>query len=293
MKSKLLFLLSFILCVTASNYAQVSATQAGIAVQGIARDANNTAIASRNISLTFTLYYLDASSIEQKIYEKDENLMTDTFGIFSYVIDPTAANNSKFANNVAYLRIKNGQVLISDEKLRHVPYAISASNGVPTGSIMPFIGTTAPQGWVICNGQSLVAIPGAADLIALLGSNTAPNLLGMFLRGTGTGTNSSHAGPALKAIQEDAIESHSLTVTDPGHNHNITDPGHTHGIRTASSDSNGNSNDYGDNHARTNATESSTTGITINSKTTGISVNYSGAAETRPVNYGVNYIIKL
>ena len=291
MKSKLLFLLSFMLCAVASNYAQVSATQAGIAVQGIARDANNTAIASKNISLTFTLYYLDASSIEQKIYEKDENLMTDTFGIFSYVIDPTAANNSKFANNVAYLRIKNGQVLISDEKLRHVPYAISASNGVPTGSIMPFIGTTAPQGWVICNGQSLVSVAGAADLIALLGSNNAPNLQGMFLRGTGNSPVNSQPGPALKGTQGDDLKSHSH---GSGNLVNSTNGNHSHtwkfGLEGDDSGSGGSHNEF----TRTGGTQTDVIEAAgDHSHTISGSTAANGGSETRPVNYGVNYIIKL
>jgi len=291
MKSKLLFVLSFMLCTIATNYAQISATQAGIAVQGIARDANNTAIASKNINLTFTLYYLDASSIEQKIYEKDENLMTDTFGIFSYVIDPTAANNSKFANNVAYLRIKNGQIIISDEKLRHVPYAISASNGVPTGSIMPFIGTTAPQGWVICNGQSLVAIPGAADLIALLGANIAPNLQGMFLRGTGTSPVNSQAGPALKGTQNDDFESHGHGV---GSLANSTNGNHTHtwnfGLEGDDSGSGGSNNEF----TRQGGTQTDVIAAAGNhTHTISGSTAVTGGTETRPVNYGVNYIIKL
>ena len=55
MKSK--FLLS-ILCAVfaiAANYAQSSASQTGIEIQGIARDVNNTALVSQNISLMFTL----------------------------------------------------------------------------------------------------------------------------------------------------------------------------------------------------------------------------------------------
>jgi len=284
------------LCSITANYAQISATQAGIAVQGIARDPNNTAIASKNISLTFTLYYLDASSLEQKIYEKDENLMTDPFGVFSYVIDPTAANNSKFANNVAYLRIKNGQIVISDEKLRHAPYAISASNGVPTGSIMPFIGATAPQGWVLCNGQSLTTTAGAGDLIALLGNNNAPDLRAMFLRGTGTNAMpgyGSYSGQALKALNAEELKSHNhgsgslVNSRDGIHNHSKTTNGE------ASTDGDGaiawnNTDGEYENTQTVYTNDAGEHTHTISGSTAN-----TGGSETRPVSYGVNYIIKL
>ena len=61
------------------------------------------------------------------------------------------------------------------------------SGGVPIGTIIAWISTTAPtEGgtWLLCNGQSCSAYP---KLSALVGS-TVPNLNGRFLEGT-TGTN--------------------------------------------------------------------------------------------------------
>lgn len=297
MKPKLLLLLSFMLCAVTANYAQISATQAGIAVQGIARDANNTALASKNISLIFTFYYLDATKNRQTILLKKENLTTDSFGVFSTVIDPGAGNNSKFANNVAYLEIKIGDVIISDEQLRHVPYAISANNGVPTGCIMPFIGTAVPHGWILCDGQSLTTVQDAGDLITLLGSNFAPDLRGMFLRGTGTGANNSHAGPALKTIQEDDIEKHSHTsgtlVNSQNGSHNHTNGTYTRilsetlGTGTSGSSDNGGTDEPNILSAKPLLDAPNHT-HTISGATA-----ETGGSETRPVNYGVYYIIKL
>ncbi|WP_417940456.1 tail fiber protein [Flavobacterium sp. RS13.1] len=291
MKTKLLLMVCLFLS-TISNYSQSSATQSGIAVQGIARDANNTALTNQTINLTFTLYYLDASSIEQTIYKVTRNVTTDAFGVFSDVVDPTAVNNSLFANNAAYLRIEKGSEMISDEKLRHVPYAIAANNGVPTGSIMPFIGTVAPEGWALCNGAALPTT--AKALIAMVGNN-APNLQGMFLRGTGTNPVNNQAGPSLKATQNEELKSHlhgkgTLTTGTAGnHNHangssnmlmNYTGSNTSDGL-----DSTGNEVDLtsmkamldAGNHTHTISGETAT----------------SGGNETRPVNYGVNYIIKL
>lgn len=283
------------LCTITTNYAQTSVSQAGIAIQGIARDANNTAIVNQSISFTFTLYYLDASSIEQSIYKITKNLPTDAFGVFSDVIDPTATNNSQFANNIAYLRIEKGQDIISDEKLHHVPYAIAANNGVPTGSIMPFIGTVIPDGWALCDGKVLPS--SAKALIALVGNN-APNLQGMFLRGTGTNTVNNQAGPSLKQTQSDSFKSHnhSTTVNDSKHTHGYGDIYHTEKSDNKNElptivlpwdrGSNGGTDNDNKGFEMPRTTSPSQSNIAV-------TVNNTGDNETRPVNYGVNYIIKL
>jgi microcystin-dependent protein len=278
----------------ATNYAQISASQAGIAIQGIARNTNNTAITSQNINFTFTLYYLDSSNLEQLIFEESKSLTTDAFGVFSYIINPTAVNNSKIANNIAYLRIKNGSILISDEKINHVPYAIAANNGVPTGSIMPFIGTNAPEGWALCNGAALPTT--ATVLISMVGAN-APNLQGMFLRGTGTSPVYSQAGPALKATQDDTFQSHLHASGTLGNSNNGN---HNHGsngtdYRVVNSDGDNTAKgglDYSPGEPDLYATYQLPTDGD-HSHTISGSTASTGDTETRPINYGVNYIIKL
>ena len=98
MNSKLL-LLSFLLSLFfLKNNAQTTATQTGIAIQGIARDSNNTALTNSSVSLSFELYYKDASSTEVTIGSIETiNLTTDAFGIFSHVLNNTEVNNSKFS----------------------------------------------------------------------------------------------------------------------------------------------------------------------------------------------------
>jgi len=195
MKSKLLFLSLLMLLITATSFAQTSASASGIAIQGIARDNNNSAFTNQTITFEFTIY--DPADASNLIYFKSIALTTDAFGVFSYIMDVGPSKNSKFYNKNLWLKIKDassGQT-ISDEVFKHVPYAISANNGVPTGSIMPYIGTDAPTGWVLCDGRALGSIDGAEELIALVGNN-APDLGGMFLRGTGG--SGDHIGPAFK-----------------------------------------------------------------------------------------------
>lgn len=292
MKSKLLLLSFLMLLSVATNYAQSSASQGGIAVQGIARDNNNTARISTAINLTFRFYY----GANILIYEIAKTVTTDGFGVFSVVLEPGATNNLLMTNNQAFLRISEGGTIISDEVLRQVPYAIAAANGVPTGSIMPYIGTTVPEGWVLCDGRSLSTISGSAALIALVGT-TAPNLQGMFLRGTGISPVNNQPGPALKAMQGEELKSHQhssgtlVNSTNGQHNHGGTDPllnklvKYT-GVNTAIGLDNNtgqidliNGTDIPNDGNHTHAISGSTGLI--------------GGTETRPVNYGVNYIIKL
>ncbi len=302
MKSKLLLLTSLILLTVATSFSQSSASSAGIAVQGIARDNNNTARISASVSLAFEIYYLNNSNNAVPIYSENVTLQTDAFGVFSHVLDPGSANNAIIANNIAYLRITEGASIISDEKLKHVPYAIAASNGVPTGSIMPFVGTVAPPGWVICDGGSLTSVPSSAALIGLLGSNNSPNLQGMFLRGAGVSPVNGQAGPSLNTTQNDAYQDHghfnNFSINNGG-NHSHTTYLKQHATEVAGAGGN-NANvravSYDGNPPQVNGDIiANPAGNHSHGISGGVSwANYGNrSSETRPVNYGVNYIIKL
>ena len=298
MKQILLALIFFTFLSITGIIAQTSADASGIAIQGIARNVDNTAMTNSSVNLTFQLYYLNSSNLEETVYTETLSLTTDAFGVFSHVIDPGSVNNAIIANNQVYLRITEGATVISNEKLKHVPYAISANNGVPTGSIMPFIGTTAPAGWVLCNGQSLTAVPGAANLIQLLGSNNAPNLQGMFLRGTGTNPTYNQSGPALNATQDDTYASHShgsgslATSTAGAHNHD-SNSGYDNVLRNNTNGSgSAGSTDFTTGEPDILSSAPITTDGAHTHTISGNTAN-SGSTETRPINYGVNYIIKL
>jgi hypothetical protein len=289
MKTRQLLLSILFLFTTIITFAQAQFTNSGIAVQGIARDANNTAIQNQTISLKFTfLYETGTTDVEFKVVDK--SIVTDNFGVFSSIIDPGFINNEIFSNKKVFIRINNGTVQLSREPLNVVPYAISANNGVPTGAIMPFIGTAVPTGWALCNGA---ALPGTAtELIAMVGSN-APNLQGTFLRGTGVSVTNDRSGPALRSFQDESFLSHnhtgSISINNNGnHSHalNFTDggggkgqlPGYADAVGFKTEDSNGtNSVGFSGQHIHTGS----------------VSINSNGGIETRPVNYGVNYIIKL
>ncbi|WP_165733294.1 tail fiber protein [Polaribacter sp. 20A6] len=300
MKSKLLLLTILMLLSTIATYSQTTASASGIAVQGIARNGSNTALINKQIKFTFTIYY--KSGGDQEVHSEDATITTDAFGVFSHVIDIPAAAFSKFSNKILWLKIKDEVNEISNEVFKHVPYAIAANNGAPTGSIMPYIGTDAPEGWAICDGRVLTSIAGSEELSNLLPTSRLPDLRGMFLRGTGTNDNtnySNNVGPALNSIQGDGIKSHlhevDLIASGAGaHNHDIIRgpldniSGVTTSFHTLT-DTGGTNEAWGSINGGENATSTEpnhTHPVKGNTKLGGI-------VETRPVNYGINYIIKL
>lgn len=299
MKTKHLLLSVLFLFTVTLNYSQASFTEAGIAVQGIVRDANNTAIQNQTVTLEFQFYYFDETTTAQNIGSaKSKQVVTDNFGVFSTIIDPSFTNNQAFSNYKVWLRIKKqGDVdNISDAPLNHVPYAISANNGVPTGSIMPYMGTTAPAGWLLCNGSS---VPAGSALQAFLineglDSNNTPDLQGMFLRGAGTNANTP-VTTVLGQTQDDVFKEHNhekgsiSTVEDGLHQHTNTESmrGFSNGSQAYAT-----IGSYNPSISTQVDVTSGEAGLHTHS-ITGNTANTGDVAETRPVNYGVNYIIKL
>jgi hypothetical protein len=303
MKTRQLLLTILFLFTVTCNYAQVSFTQSGIAVQGIVRDNNNTAITDgKPISMTFTINYGD-----KEAFSKTEPITPDSFGVFSYVMDVAADKMALFSrfNMRLIITAQIGDLpvfTVSDEPLKAVPYAISANNGVPMGSVMPYLGGgNAPIGWIFCKGQqwSEVGAEGA-DLKAFLNNpSTVPNLQGMFLRGAGENTNpnengmtfTGNDGPLLNAKQDDGFESHLhdegelVTENDGVHTHNYEDGNRTRG--SGAQTSAGTDYEYHKVPRITDPAGEHNHAILGNTGSTGI------PNETRPVNYGVNYIIKL
>lgn len=290
---KLYFVFLVAIALISNVYAQSNVTSSGISIQGIARDETNAAIANVDqLGLVFTIYSLGAGNSEQVIYTRSANVRTDNFGVFSYVLDIDQSLYTQIGSLTTYLKVVQGSVVFSNEKLQAVPYSIYAQNGVPTGAIMPFVGTTAPRGWLLCDGSAFTDNATNAALKTILGSTNTPDLRAMFLRGTGNGNGKS--GPALKAVQQDDIISHlhsvNLTTNTTGD--------HSHTTAFSNDDWNGSGGTYTNGTVRDATTNpnnhtlpTNTTGNhnhTINGNT-----GNTGGSETRPINYGVNYIIKI
>lgn len=294
---KYFFSAIFSLLFTLSIFGQAHVTSSGISIQGIARDANNAAQTNiSQLSLDFKIYYLGTGNSEELIHQESGNVSTDDFGVFSYVMDISNDKYVRIANKEAYLKVEQGGVVFSNEKLQTVPYAIHAQNGVPTGSIMPFIGGTSdvPPGWLICDGASFPDDVYHAKLKTLLGSTNTPDLTGAYIRGIGT--SGSHAGPSLKGFQQDQVKEHRHSVSLSGNTNN--DGVHRHdlpldgqrggGTRQSLGDTSGYDEAWGDPGSQIEGQSRHSHAISISGNT-----NNTGSSEARVYGYGVNYIIKI
>lgn len=276
-------------------FATTVAFAQGISVQGIARDNASAAITDTNLTFTFSITKDDNTVL----YAETQAIRTDDFGIFSHIIksgNPVTNTFDSIDFSIDNLKLKvsvsyNAEdIEVYNQTLQYTPYAHYARNGVPTGSIMPFIGEEAPDGWVLCQGQDITGVDGAEALIALVGNN-APDLQGMFLRGTGTSPVNSKAGPALKETQGDDNKSHAHYISLSGNT--STDGYHSHSFPSAMSyNTDGNSGTNGGDGSGTSVSGTNGNGNHSHSVSVSGYTNSSGT-ESRPVNYGVNYIIKL
>ncbi len=290
MKTSLTLLLACLL------YIGARAQNTGIAVQGIARDADKSAIVNETMTFTFEI---QAVSNSQSYYKEDVTIKTDAYGVFSHIVGTgnMLAGSGEFLDIPFYqepmkliitVNYKGTPIVVSNAPLQSTPYALSAANGVPTGTIVAFAGdeSNIPAGWVLCDGRDISGLAGSLNLRNLLGSNNVPDLRGMFLRGTGTSPVNGQPGPALRATQDDGFESHTVTGrtdTTGVHHHKLV-------VDDNSAGNNVNykgalANNYG------NYLFNKGDGGSHSHSFTGNSVG--GIAETRPVNYGINYIIKL
>ena len=293
----ILFFLAAFFSVNNVN-AQANVTATGISIQGIARDESNSALSNIDaLSLNFRIYYLDGSNAEVLILNETNNVRTDNFGVFSYVMNIPNTVFTQICNTSAYLKVTQGSVVFSNEKLQAVPYAIHAQNGVPTGTIMAYIGSTAPTGWLLCDGSTFDDNATNARLKQLLGNSlTTPNLNARYLRGTGTVTG--REAIALRGTQDDAFKPHNhvvnLTTNETGvHYHDIyafsggnMTPQLGRSLRTTVEAPPADNNDAPYGTTNNGAHTHTVSGNTDNS-------GNSTVNETRVFSYGVNWIIKI
>lgn len=161
---------------------------------------------------------------------------------------------------------------VGDNSTQIATTAFVAVNGAPTGSMFMWPTSTAPTGFLLCNGASLNTTT-YARLFAVIGylyggsgaSFNIPNMQDMFARGA-SGTRS------VGTYQADGVG--PIGINDPKHKHQV-------GYQSGGGGSGANQiENYGTGGNISTSLES--TGITITGTTT----------ETRPKNVALNYIIK-
>lgn len=165
--------------------------------------------------------------------------------------------------------------------------------GPPVGSVQMFAGSSAPEGWLLCDGTTLdsVANPKYAALFTVIsttygGTGAAsfkvPDCRGVFVRGAGSQTIGAETYTAtLGASQNDATAVNGLTVTAVGdHQHTTTNSGTAGG-------------GYTNPALRLTWTSDSSFINTYTTSANGAHTHaLTGNTETRPANIALNYIIK-
>ena len=155
----------------------------------------------------------------------------------------------------------------------------------PPGSIQPYGGTTAPEGWLLCNGDS-VSEDDYPDLFDVIGTSfgtdgsgnfNLPDLRGMFLRGV-----SDETGIDPDAASRTALKTGGAVGDNVGSYQGHMLQNHSHYVPSASDDHA---------HSPYNVAQGGDGGgYYIQSLGYGTSGTFG--SETRPKNVTVNYIIK-
>lgn len=181
----------------------------------------------------------------------------------------------------------SGNVLTSDGSA----WVSATPTYVPTGGMLMWGTSSAPTGYLLCDG-SAVSRSTYSALFSVLstaygsgdGSTTfnVPDLRNRFPVGAGTTYSANSSGGSADAV----VVSHTHTATS-----SVTDPGHSHTIAMGYSLNPGSysqpsPNDLGS----TNSTSTSTTGISVS--TTVASSGVSGTNANLPPYLGVYFIIK-
>lgn len=176
------------------------------------------------------------------------------------------------ANKVVQLDTGGKLPPVDGSQLLNLP----SSSGVPTGSVFPFAGSSAPSGFLFCNG-AIVNRTTYATLFASIGTTygggdgsttfALPDLRGRTVIGSGTGsglTSRTHGATG-------GAETHTLSIGEI--------PSHNHGLPTRYPFTAGGSSPmypYADSYARytTAYTDTTGSGLSHNNMQPWISLNY-------------------
>lgn len=180
--------------------------------------------------------------------------------------------------------------------------------GVPVGTIQMYAVDSAPEGWLLCNGQAVsrATYSKLFDIISTtygVGDNSTtfnlPNLVGIFPRGSQMGgvTTQTIGGETFNA------QVHATTQQDATALNGLSDSGHTHAVNTTNNNyrimtalhggvgGNNHETTFDETPERPVKSWETTENPPIQAKSASANLT-SSDTETRPANISLAYIIK-
>jgi hypothetical protein len=231
----------------------------------------------------------------------------------------TAIMTMSTADAMGYAVLDNSTIINTSGVISTGPGIVPSL--VPSGASLPFFGTTAPSGYLLCDGTSYTT-SAWPNLFAAIGYScggsganfNVPDLRGQFLRGV-QGSRPSGGDP--ESTSRTPMNTGGNSGNNPGSvqgfetstagvsvSTGISDPGHKHIQGNNVSANNGATSDPANFGASSGTTPvasdssltvfSAATGAYTSTATTGITATSSpsGGLETRPTNAYCNFIIK-
>lgn len=196
---------------------------------------------------------------------------------------------------------QSASVLLAANNLSDVADAtISLSNIFPAGFVIPYAGTAAPSGWLLCYGQAISRVDYAALFLAIGTTYGSGDGMTTFnvpdARGYAVAGKDNMGGSAANRITNAVCGITGTTLGATGGNQNmqshthtasVTDPGHIHAIVYGGDGAATGTLQRTTNNFGTVNTASATTGITVSNSTTG-----SGSSQNVQPTLILNYCIK-
>lgn len=276
---------------------QASATGASSLALGLSSSASNTGASAIGRNNAASGQYSFAGGYYTRATSYGEN----AFGLFNENVDALSTNSFNSSDRVfsigngsstsnrsdAVVVYKSGDTKINGAITVNNAYTLPTIDGadgevlttdgngnlswepaIPIGTIQMWPTSSAPSGWLLCNGSSFSSGT-YPDLASVLGGSTLPDFTGRFPLGSG---NSGVNGSTNHSLgSEGGEETHTLTINEmPSHNHGITYSG------KSKSGSGGEVSDLENNAS------------TINTNNTG----GGNAHNNMPPFYTINFIIK-
>ncbi len=195
-----------------------------ISYQGVLTDNSGNLVSDGNYNITFNLYTVSVAG--SSIWTETQSVTT-TQGVFNVNLGSVTPFTIGFSSQY-YLGVTIGGTEMSPRtQLTSAAYSM---NGNPAGTVLAYVGSSAPSGFLICNGNT-VSRTTYSELFSIIGTSFGngdgvttfhlPDLRGRFIRGyDGTAGNDpdkvtriesntgGNTGNNIGSLQDDAFQGH-------------------------------------------------------------------------------------